>query len=73
MSKKLHLKIEMAAVNISMSYLVTAAITKKDSHVLSVMHVALFLFLEFIIVFHQILRLKCTVVWIFHCINLLFI
>lgn len=37
-----------------MSYLVIAAMTKKGSHALSVMHVALSLFLELISIFCQI-------------------
>lgn len=61
MSKKLHLRIEMATVNISMSYLVIAAMTKKGSHTVSVMHVAMSLFLEFLYLFF----LK-GIVWVFY-------
>lgn len=58
--KKLHLKIEMAPVNISMSYLVIAAMTKKGSHTVSVMHVALSLFLDLIILLCQIfIEMSC--------------
>lgn len=45
----------MAPVNISMSYLVIAAMTKKGSHTVSVMHVALSLFLDLRIPLCQIL------------------
>lgn len=53
----------MAAVSISMCHLILAAITK------NVTHVALSLFLEFIVVVSFLpycSRLKCTIVCMFH-------
>lgn len=71
MSKNLHLKIEMANVSISTlpqqsKHYLVAAMTKKGSHTHSVMHVALSVFLELIIIFCKIIiEMYCLNVFIY--------